>query len=406
MTQHPPTYYLVAAVLLRVIGFRDLPWGDAVLVLRFLDVVLVAALPVIAGAAVRRLTRSPRAAVVGAVALLAVPQVAVVGSAVTNDAPVMLGSALATLVVVRIMTGDDRRRMLVALVALLVALAWTKGMGLPVIRVALLAVLVSGWRRDRRRAVLRAVSVAVSVAVLGGWWWARNVLVFGHLQPDGFVGRPDKAFPPGGPDPTEFVAVSWDTITRTFWGSSGFNAAHAVTPLLSDVGSVLGLTVVVVYAFRSGPLRSPAVVLAALPVLLFVLQTATSWSSFLRTTGVNGTQGRYYFPALVALVVLSALAWRRLPGSEAGRRRLSTGIAVTALVVAVYGVWFQWRVSWQDGAFVVTAGGLRSYAADGLAPAAVVVVLAAALVVAAVAAGVLVRRALVPVTARPDEAHR
>ncbi|QKS16116.1 glycosyltransferase family 39 protein [Curtobacterium sp. Csp2] len=401
MTQHPPTWYLVGAGLLRLVGFRDLLWSDAFLLVRFLDVAVVAALPVVSWATVRRLTGSPRAAVVGAAAVLAVPQVAAVGSVVTNDAPVLLLAGLVTLVTVRVLTGDDRRRTLVLLVLLLGALVWMKGTGLPAVPVVLLAVLVAGRRAGWRSAVLRTVVVGAGTVLVGGWWWIRNVLVFGRLQPDGFVGRSTAGFPPGrGPDLAEFTQVSWDTITRTFWGSTGHNAGHAVSPFLSDVATVLCVVVLVAFAFRRGRTFVPALLLAVLPLLLVLLQTATTWSSYLRTTGVNGTQGRYYFPALVALVALSALAWSRLPRTEAGRGRLATGLVVTSLVVAVYGVWFQWRVSWEGGTILVTPGGVEAFAERGPVPPGVVLVLVVLLVVGAVTAGALARRVTRPV-ARP-----
>lgn len=393
MTQHPPTYYLFAAGFLRLIGFRDLVWSDAFMAVRLLDVAIVAALPVIAWATVRRLTRSARAGVVAAAALLLVPQVAIVGSVVTNDAPVLLLAGLVTLVTVRVLTGDDRRRTLVLLVLLLGALVWVKGTGLPAVPVVLLAVFVAGRRTSVAHAVRRTLAAGAGTALVGAWWWLRNVVVYGRLQPDGFVGRADQPFPTGqGPDLAEFVQVSWDTITRTFWGSSGHNAGHAVSPVLSDVATVLCVVVLVAFAFRRGRTLAPALVLTVFPVLLVLLQTATTWSSYLRTTGVNGTQGRYYFPALVALVALSALAWRRLPRTEAGRARLASGLVVASLLVALYGVWFQWRVSWEGGTILVTRSGIDAFAAAGPVPTAVVLGLVVLLVVGAVVAGAVALR--------------
>lgn len=395
MTQHPPTYYLIGAGFLHLIGFEDLHWSDGVLALRLLDVAFVAPLPVIAWATVRRLTRSGRAGVVGAAAVLAVPQVAVVGSAVTNDAPVLLFSGLVTLVAVRVLTGDRRLRVAILLALLTGALVWFKGTGLPAVPFVLVAVLLPavrwwGWPR----ALLRTVVVGAVTAAVGAWWWLHNLLVYGTVQPDGFVARKAQSFPDGqGPDLAQFVQVTWDTIVRTFWGSSGVGAANAVTPYLSVVGTVLGIAVIAVFAFRRGRTLVPAITLAVLPVVILVLQTQTTWSAYLRSTEIAGTQGRYYFPALVALIALSALAWRRLPRTEAGRRRLAAGIGIVAIAIAVYGVWLQWRVGWEGRSFLVTTGGIDDYAANGPVPLAALAVVVVALLVGAVVAGVLVVRA-------------
>lgn len=395
MTQHPPTYYLIGAGFLHLIGFEDLPWDVGVLALRLLDVAFVAPLPVIAWATVRRLTRSGRAGVVGAAAVLAVPQVAVVGSAVTNDAPVLLFSGLVTLVAVRVLTGDRRLWVAVLLALLTGALVWFKGTGLPAVPFVLIAVLWPavrwwGWRP----ALLRTVVIGAGTAAVGAWWWLHNLLVYGAVQPDGFIAREAQSFPAGqGPDLAQFVQVTWDTIVRTFWGSSGVGASNAVTPYLSDIGTVLGLVVIAVYAFRRGRTLVPAIALAILPVVILLLQTQTTWSAYLRSTEIAGTQGRYYFPALVALIALSALAWRRLPRSQTGRRRLAAGIGVVSIAIGVYGVWLQWRVSWEGRSILVTSGGIDAYAASGSVPVAVLAVVAVTLAASAVITGALVMRA-------------
>ncbi len=110
MTQHPPTAYLVGAAALRVAHYGDLRWDRAIEVLRLVDVLWTAALPLLAWATVRRLTRSPRAALVGAVALFATPQLASIASSVSNDAPVMLFGAVVAWLSTRMLTGDLRRR--------------------------------------------------------------------------------------------------------------------------------------------------------------------------------------------------------------------------------------------------------------------------------------------------------
>ncbi|MDP9735427.1 hypothetical protein [Curtobacterium sp. 260] len=84
MTQHPPTAYLVGALVLKAVHFAGLRWDHAVLVLRLVDVAAVTLLPLLTWASVRRLTRSPRAGLVGALALFGVPQLASIASSVST----------------------------------------------------------------------------------------------------------------------------------------------------------------------------------------------------------------------------------------------------------------------------------------------------------------------------------
>jgi len=410
MTQHPPTAYLADAVVLRALHYGSLRWDHALVALRLFDALLVTPLALLAWASVRRVTRSPRAALVGALALFATPQLASIGASVTNDAPVMLLGGIVVWLATRMLTGDLRTRTLLALGVVTAALVWMKGTGLPAVPFVGLVALVAGAPAlPVVRRVVRTLVVLVTVAVLGAWWWLHNLLAFHHLQPDGYSSmRPPRDFPPGQhPSVAHFLDVAWGTIARTFWGSPGGRAQVSIGDTLTAVLTVVALVVVAVWAFRRGPELRTVLCLAVFPALLIVLQMQNSVGAYLATTEVAATQGRYYFPAIVCLVVLSAVAWRRVPRSTSGRGVLATGIAVVAPAVGLYGLavvssWF-----WNAARFPVTPAGIARYGADGPVPFGVVVVVAvlvAAGLVASVARVASARRLLVG--ARTDDEGR
>jgi hypothetical protein len=340
MTQHPPTAYLLQAVVLRVVGFEHLRWDHALLALRLFDALVVLPLPVLAWAAVRRLTRSPRAAVVGAAAVLAVPELASIAASVTNDALTMTLGGLVTAVLVLALTGDRRPRVLLSLGIALGLLVITKGTGLPAVPVVALALLLGPGAPAWGRRLVETAGVLLLAGAVGGWWWVRNLVRYGTLQPDGYAAiRPPRSFPAGqGPDMLTFVDVSWGTVIRTFWGSFGVNAFAAMSPWLLVPLTLLTVGTVAVLAFRRGPARRAAVLLAVFPVLLLAAQTVTSIHGYLTTTSVVGTQGRYLFPSVVALIVLSAVAWRRLPLGARAFRVLPAVLATGAVVLAAVGL--------------------------------------------------------------------
>lgn len=399
MSQHPPTAYLVDAAVLRVLHFGSLRWDHALVALRLVDAVAVTPLALLAWASVRRVTRSPRAALVGAVALFAVPQLASIAASVTNDAPVLLLGGIVVWLTARVLTGDTRRRVLVALALALGVLVATKGTGLPALPAVALALLVAGAGGGSGATtapdagprstgpgarVLRTVLVVGAAAVIGGWWWVRNLVRYGTLQPDGYAGiRPDQAFPAGsGPSVLHFLDVSWGTIARTFWGSVGARAQVSIGDLLTAVLTVVTLVVVVGWGFRRAPERRTVALLAVFPALLVLLQTASSWRAYLDTTAVAGTQGRYFFPGLVALLVLSAVAWRRLSGGARVGRVVGSVLACVLPVVGLYGLavaagWF-----WNAATGPVSAASVARYEASGPVPFAVVVAVAAVVAVA------------------------
>ncbi|OIH96969.1 glycosyltransferase family 39 protein [Curtobacterium sp. MCBA15_001] len=392
MTQHPSTYYTVAAGVLHLVDFGAHRPAVDVLALRLLSALFVLPLPALAWATVRRVTASPRAAVVGAFAVLAVPELASIGASVSNDAPVMLFGATTVWLATRVLTGDARTRTAVALgLSLGIAILW-KGTALPLIPFVGVAVALSVGAPHRRTLgarLLRTLWVLAIAAVVGAWWWLRNLLVFHTLQPDGYAAlRPPQAFPAGtGPDPVSFATVSWSTIARTFWGSFGGGAQWVLSPVVYETATVLGLGAVLVWGFRRQPGLATAVSLAVLPLTVFVFQTATTWNSYLSTTFVGGTQGRYYFPAMVAFIALSAIAWRRALDATADRRRFATTVSAIGGALALYGPFVAYTSFAEVARTQVTPGGLETLAASTPVPVAAVVaawVLALALTVAAV----------------------
>ncbi|MCA5923384.1 DUF2142 domain-containing protein [Curtobacterium oceanosedimentum] len=396
MTQHPPTAYLAGAAVLRAVDYGDLRWDHAVVALRLADVLAVTALPLLAWASVRRVTRSPRAALVGGLAVFATPELASIASSFSNDAPVLLVAGVVVWLATRLLTGDTRWRTTIALAVTLGALVWIKGTGLPAVPFVAVVVLFAGagLLTLRQRIVRTVVAMAVSGGI-GAWWWLHNVVAYGRVQPNGYTAmRPPKDFPPGE-EPTlgHFLDVSWGTLARTFWGSFGGRAQVSMGDLLTAVLTVIALVVLVGWAFRRGPDLRVALCLAVFPALLIGIQNRTSAHSYLTTTEVAATQGRYYFPAIVCLIVLSAMAWRRLVPAGRTRRWAAVALAVLLPAVGVYGfavasAWF-----WNAAVFPVTGRGLLRYSEIGPVPPAVLVVVVALVAVGLVVSVVQVARA-------------
>ena len=396
MTQHPPTAYLAGAAVLRAVDFGDLRWDRAFIALRLADVLAVTALPLLAWASVRRVTRSPRAALVGGLAVFATPELASIGSSFSNDAPVLLVAGVVVWLATRLLTGDTRWRTTIALAAVLGALVWIKGTGLPAVPFVAVVVLFAGAGvlSLRQRVVRTVVAMALSGGI-GAWWWLHNWFAYGRIQPNGYASiRPPKDFPPGEhPTLGHFLDVSWGTLARTFWGSFGARAQVSMGDMLTAVLTIVVLVVLVGWAFRRGPDLRVALCLAVFPALLIGIQNETSAGAYLRTTEVAATQGRYYFPAIVCLIVLSALAWRRLVPAGRARSWVAVALAVLLPAVGVYGfavasAWF-----WNAALFPVTGRGLLRYTEIGPVPPAVLVVVVALVAVGLVVSVVQVARA-------------
>jgi uncharacterized membrane protein len=360
MTQHPPTYYAVAAVVLKAVHFESLRWDVDVMVLRMLNVLMVAPLPLLAWASVRRLTRSPKLAIVASVTLFAVPELAQIGSSVTNDAPVMLVGALLVWLVVRMFTGATRWPNMLAISVLLGLIVALKATGLPAIPFVAVAVLFCGreqWSFARR--CLRTLAVLAIAAVLGAWWWAHNLLAYHTLQPNGLISvRPNVPWPAGATaNFGVFFNTEWNGLTSTFWGGFG-RAQFAMAPFVTDALSVVAVAAIVIWAYRRRSDLALLVSLTVLPVALIGFQLLNNWQGYERTQAIDGVQGRYFYPGIIAMIILSAVAWRRAVITPVGRRRVGTAFSTAALAIAIYGISVMYRGFYEEFHLTITMKGL------------------------------------------------
>jgi hypothetical protein len=358
MTQHPPLYYGLAAGVLSVMDTDDTRADLTLLVLRLAGLVFAVPLPVLAWNATRRITGSPRAGVVGAACLLAVPQLAQVLGGVSNDGLTIALCSVVTWLAVRWMTGDTRRRVLVGLGTALGLALLTKGTALPF--VVFVALVLTIWPRELpilRRAVTAIATLALAF-VVGGWWWLGNLVRFGDLQPSGLAGtRPTKPWPPGtGPDPVQYLDLFWSRMSVRFWGDFGL-LDYPLPEILTDTLSVLAVAVIVGYAYTRHSQRLQTVVLSLLPVVVVVMLLANTWRHFVRTQLTAGMQGRYLFVAIVALIAVSAVAWMRcVPARH--HRRAGVVIVLGSAFLAVLGPFRQYIGAYENSLYRVTGDGI------------------------------------------------
>ncbi|WP_125774579.1 DUF2142 domain-containing protein [Antribacter gilvus] len=331
MTQHPPLYYMLGAVVLRATGLADARWDEMLLAMRLMDVALLVPLAPLAAASVRRLTGSRPAALLAATFPLFVPQSAHILGSVTNDALVTLTGAVLTYLCVRVLTGDVSWRTS-ALIGLVLGLGLlTKimpGFALPTVGLSFL--LAAGAPRLAQapslaaRSLRAALAVAVAFAV-GGWWWARNIVVHGTVQP---VGLPP-TFPdqqPGGLD--EYLPTAWRMLTRSFWGSLGWLELRA-NPTIVLIATWL-LIIVCLAAVVAREHRREVATLLVLPGLLTLFVLVNGWAFYQEHGWITAVQGRYVFAGLTALAVAFAIALRAV----LARWPLALGRAVPVVVTA------------------------------------------------------------------------
>lgn len=190
------------------------------------------------------------------------------------------------------------------------AIVLTKWIGLAVIGMAVLALLLTGWRRDRTSEVVRGLALAFLVVALGtSWWWMRNWRLYG--DPLGWQTYREVFAVNLRSTPLTFqdLQALFRTQYRSFWGVFGWMTVYAPSwfyrlvawaGLLALLGWVVQIPLRKVHLYdQSGLLYLLVAALAHEMFLIAIAQRAdeSMW------------QGRYLFPAIAPIAVFLAGGW-------------------------------------------------------------------------------------------------
>jgi 4-amino-4-deoxy-L-arabinose transferase-like glycosyltransferase len=335
MTQHPPLYYAVVAEVLKLIGLDEARWDVQLLAMRLVSAAMtVASIPLIAEAT-RRLFRSPALGLTAACLPLFIPQFWHINGAVTNDALLTLTGTLTLFWMLKAVQGDVRYRTAILAGLFLGAGLLTKGFmvaGIPVVLAAFLAARGAPWRR---RLLAGAVSMAVAFAV-GGWWWLRNIVVFGTLQPQGQPG----VAPNLSAEPTlaAYADRALEAFSKSFWGLFSWGEMPIALPYVI-VATVIALLLVVVGLMTSRYRFREMLLLASFAGIIVGSIVVRQWRSYAETGLFSGLQGRYFYLAILSLTLLSAGGlWFLLRRSERRATLLLPVLAASGVMVSLWGM--------------------------------------------------------------------
>lgn len=360
MVQHPPGPYAFSAIVIGLAGGGDLRWDHASLLMRLISAAfLAAAVPFVIGT-VRRIASSPSAGLVAGASVLTIPFLATVGGFVTNDTALIATSSAALYfsVLALKVPGAIRYALPMAGAALGGALL-CKGLALLLIPVvgalAIAASLRSSGSLARR--LMRPVLTMVIAFVIGGWWWLRNLIVIGVVQPSQYGNRIAR-------DPSEldydfgyFLAGFWRRFNRLFWGRGAREDIAYPTEIVDAAGIALLVIIVAVLLFS----RHRALLLAVLAYpALIIATTLTNAHGIYEDLGIpdRGVQGRYVFAGIAAYAAVWGLGWQVLHDRFAGiASRIAPAMLLVGGVITVSGTQWVARRAHDEGSVV---GGARA----------------------------------------------
>jgi hypothetical protein len=341
MTQHPPGYYAVTAAVFKLVGAENWRYDRMLYFLRFLTGLAIAAsVPFCIYYATRDLTGRGSTAQAAAFLPLLIPQLGFVGGAVNNDGLTIATASVLAALLVRVMTAGPTTRRLVLVAVAAGAVCWMKGTGLTLLPAIPLALAIAYWRTRGDGGVrgwiwpfVRNTAWVLGLTfVLGGWWWALNLVRYGRIQPAAYetpaVNGPVLSL-------GDFANVFQARVSSSFFGDVGLLEAPMPTVFTRTLTfALLAFLVVGLWPHRRWGERAVFVLSIGLTAgTLF----ATTYAGHRVTHNLPGLQGRYLFVLLVPLLVLVAVGLDRVLGllRVPSRWLLFTvpvvGVAVTAV---------------------------------------------------------------------------
>lgn len=292
-------------------------------------------------------TLYPQSSAVGLLAAAMVafnPMVLFINASVNNDNLLMLLSAAALWrMVVDVQSEEGGLRVgQTLLLGLLLGLAsLTKVSGLLLLPIAALAVTYSAWRaRSWRIWLLRGLILALVVAAIAGWWYARNLRLYGELTGIVRMAQVAGMRPPGFS--LRDLPGEWRSFWYAFWGV--FGAFNVLAPpwfyLLTGALSAAAAGGLVLRALRCWrerrlPRRWQSHSLLALFILLTFVGVVR-W-----TLMTAASQGRLMFGAVAAIALylaLGLLAWfppRVHRGAAVGAAGVLAAVALALPLIAI-----------------------------------------------------------------------
>jgi 4-amino-4-deoxy-L-arabinose transferase-like glycosyltransferase len=372
---HPPLYYVLAAIAASPAdinhpagAFQHNPWlgwgenSDQNASLHYtaetfpyrgqsLAVHLIRVLSVLLGAGTVALTIAiglrvfPRQPLIGllagAIAALN-PQFLFISGAINNDNLLAFAVTGAIWQTLRAMERAEAWRQWLYLGLWLTVGMLAKTSAVVMVGVAsVVAVLSAVGRRDLRM-MSRNLAVMGAVVALGsGWWFLRNLQLYGDLLGWSAFVEVYGATLRQTPLQVQGLPEFFDVQFRSFWGVFGWMTVRAPAWYYTAIKGLLLLAVVgwVVFVGKGGVRelavrqRRALLLLAGVVVgqELFVLASITRFDASMY-------QGRYLFPAIAPLAVLLATGvWALLQGLPAkGQRGAVLGLAAFLLAAAVY----------------------------------------------------------------------
>jgi hypothetical protein len=358
---HPPLWYALIAGPIWL-GMKLGPSHGGIKAVRLLAIAFGAlALLLVAMLARELVPGRPQIAVAATAPLAVLPAFTHYSGLLYNDAlgaATATGTLLAAVVIIR--RGISGRRLAVVAAAASAG-ALTRSSGLAMAALAAVAVVAAAlldrdtaagaWRRPLRGAA-GATLVVGSVAATSGWFWLRNMRLYGDVTGSAALFEHFRRKPVGGVldvllSPDYWTLQAQRVLDFSFYRFSpdSIGDSRTVWARLLLVVVPAGLAVVLARRLRHHllpSLRRPGWRLVAW-ALAGALVAGLELSAAEFVAGGGNVHGRYMFPALGVLAILSAVCLGALPGGRHGVWLVGMLVALLCVNLLALDQYLRWE---------------------------------------------------------------
>ncbi len=320
------------------------PWRGAVLaihVARLVSVIISTATVWVIYLIAREIFPARRDIQLGATAIGAFsPQFLYMGSVVNNDALIILWGAVITYLLVRVVGSASNWRMWVAIGLSLGGALLTKNSALAYVPlIGLVLGIAAGVKEGKlelrkleireflRRYIAAGIVTFGTTAVVAGWWYARNIALYGTPLPDRAAENPiTKTLAPLAASAREAASRSWigelvSHTFRTYWGAFGWgNIVYTDTWIywLLALLSLLGVLGTLWFMWRRGTQAQNL----RLAVLFLTIGATFALPLYRAVYFIDPylVPGRYLLPALGAISVIIVVGLSNILPSNSPQR--------------------------------------------------------------------------------------
>ncbi|MBI5650585.1 MAG: phospholipid carrier-dependent glycosyltransferase [Chloroflexi bacterium] len=331
-------------------ALESFPYRGAVLAIRIARwlAVLIGALAVLfTFLFAREILRDPFLAVLASAVVAFVPQFIFISGAVSNDSTIAATSAFALWLIARMMRAQPTTRNVLALGIACGLAAISKVSGAGLFALALVALGWQMWHTRQQPNFFRNIILNFSLftftfSLVAGWWYARNLVLYGELTGTELMTR--IFFARETPLTFDQLIAQLAEVWETFWVGFGWGNVRAQPAIYSIIAvavlaSLIGLIKFMIYdlGFRS-----------------FVASRVRSKQK----SEIINHKSQILIPALWFIIVLAALVrWMMVTQAPHGRLLFPALPAIAVLVVfglAQIGNWKLEVGSWKIAARILS----------------------------------------------------